>query len=757
MTEVYIKGEVEKIVFHNSANMFYILSVAVEETDSNYDEDSIIVSGNMIDIQEDVSYVFKGELVKHSKYGEQLKATFYEPAKLEGKGLISYFASDQFKGIGIKKAMEIVKVYGDDPIDKILANPDKLKNISGLTKRIRDNFVEKLKGDYNNQKIISKLVGFGLSLTMATKVIKKYEDETIEVVEENPYLLSREVKGFSFANADVLAEAMGIKGNSPFRIEAAFRQILFTHSNETGDTYMLFQDLLPAVYNLLVSSRPREAHLISEELLSEALYDFIEKDIFYCDFDSNRDRNLDKIFLYSYYNNELEIATNVLRIINDNGEFNSLSNVDEYIDEVEEEVGFHYDPIQRQAIREAVTNKFFILTGGPGTGKTTVINGILKVYEKIRKINLKLDSKEVVLLAPTGKAARRMSETTGLHASTIHSALRLNRDNEDNGLELDDDILDCDLIIVDEFSMVDSWLGKKLFENVSSSTQVVIVGDREQLPSVGPGQVLGDFLELDELPSIRLQTTFRQGNHSSIVTLANNLKDGVLPFDFKDKKHDYTYFELDSSNVAHVIPQIIQKAIKSGYSVSDVQVLSPMYKGEEGINNLNKVIQNQLNPHKTDSLEFTYLDNCYRIGDKVLHLVNDIERGLSNGDVGYISDLIPAKHSEKNEDEILINFGNTEASYSRKDWDRITLAYAMSIHKSQGSEFPVVIMPITLQAYKMLQRNLVYTGITRAKNKLILLGSERAYQKAVATEGSKRNTFLKTLFKQELEMQNLSE
>ena len=747
MTEVYFKGVVEKIIFHNPDSMYYIASIEIKETDSAYTGDTIVVTGNMVDLQEDNSYVFKGEIVQNGKRGEQLKVSFYELDKLEGENLISYFASDQFKGIGPKKAMKIIEIYGDDPIDKILEDPSKLATISGLTQRVREAFIQTLKSDYQNQQTIAKIVSYGLTLPMATKLIKKYEDETLDVINENPYLMTRSVKGFSFANADLLAKAIGIKGDSPFRIEAAFRQVLASYSGETGDTYMLAGKLIPETYQLLVNSRPEEGQLITDELLKNLLNEFIEDRRFYCDFD-NADNNKNKIFLYSSYMNEFKIVENVIRIMDSEGYISSNADIDSIIDEVEEEVGFSYDAIQRKAIKEAVTSKFFVLTGGPGTGKTTVINGILKTYEKIRRVKLRNEKDIVKLLAPTGKAARRMGEATGLPASTIHSALGLTKDDEDSSLE--QDYLECDFVIIDEFSMVDAWLGKQLFTNLSSRTQVLIVGDKDQLPSVGAGRVLGDFLEIDEVPSIRLQTTFRQGNDSSIISLATALNDGRLPNDFKLKKNDYSYIEGDARKIAAVIPQIFQVAMDKGFSSSDIQILAPMYRGEEGIDNLNQIMQDYLNPRKSHTLEFRYIENsCFRIGDKVLHLVNDINKGVSNGDVGYIRDLIPAKDSESKQDEIVIDFGGVDVSYARSDWDRITLAYAISIHKSQGSEFPVVIMPITNQAYKMLQRNLIYTGVTRAKQKLILLGSENAYLKAVRTEGSKRNTFLKELFARE--------
>lgn len=640
MTEVYVKGVVEKIIFHNPDSMFYIASVEIKDTDSNYKDDTIVVTGNMPELQEDSSYIFKGEIVVNGKHGEQLQVSSYELDKLDKKSLIDYFSSKQFKGIGTKKAIKIVEIYGDDTIDKILDNPSKLLTISGLTQKIYDNFIRVLKEDYQNQKTISEIVSYGLTLPMATKLLKKYEGDTLDVIKENPYVTTKSVRGFGFANADILAKAIGIKGDSPFRIEAGFRQVLASYSSETGDTYMLARKLIPDTYNLLINSRPEEKDLITTELLVDLLEDFVENKSFYCVVDEASPSE-NKIFLYSSYKNELAIAENVIRIMDSEGYINPNIDIDSIIDEVEEEVGFSYDAIQRQAIKEAVTSKFFVLTGGPGTGKTTVINGILKTYEKIRRVRLKNETDIVKLLAPTGKAARRMGEATSLN-------------------------------------------------------------------------------------------------------------DGCLPSDFKAKKSDYSYFEGDASNIATAIPRIFNVAIDKGFSPSDIQILAPMYRGEAGIINLNKIMQECLNPRKPYALEFSYSENsCFRIGDKILHLVNDINKGVSNGDVGYITDLIPAKDSESKQDEIVIDFSGVEVAYARSDWDRVTLAYAMSIHKSQGSEFPVVIMPITNQAYKMLQRNLVYTGVTRAKQKLILLGSETAYKKAVATEGSKRNTYLKELFCEE--------
>ena len=304
-----------------------------------------------------------------------------------------------------------------------------------------------------------------------------------------------------------------------------------------------------------------------------------------------------------------------------------------------------------------------------------------------------------------------------------------------------DDYLDCDLIIIDEFSMVDTWLANQLFSSISSNTQVIIVGDSDQLPSVGPGQVLADLLKIKTLPQIALTKIFRQSEDSTIVTLANQMRQGIVPADFTQKKADRSYFEAGAQYIPEMIPKIVSAAIKSGISPQEIQILAPMYRGAAGINRLNTIIQDLLNP-LGDQLSFAFGDMNFRKGDKVLHLINDAELNVFNGDIGYITDLIPAKYTESKQDELYMSFDGTEVIYPRNEWHKITLAYAMSIHKSQGSEFQVVILPITRQSRRLLQRNLIYTAITRSKSKLVMLGEIAAFDYAIKNEGSKRKTYL---------------
>ncbi|MCC9877223.1 ATP-dependent RecD-like DNA helicase, partial [Streptococcus agalactiae] len=424
--------------------------------------------------------------------------------------------------------------------------------------------------------------------------------------------------------------------------------------------------------------------------------------------------------------------------------------IDREIRDIQKSLNIHYDNIQEKAIREALLSKVFILTGGPGTGKTTVINGIIEAYSELHHIDLNKNDIPIVLAAPTGRAARRMNELTGLPSATIHRHLGLNGDSDYQSL---DDYLDCSLIIIDEFSMVDTWLANQLFDALDSHTQVIIVGDSDQLPSVGPGQVLADLLNINALPHVKLEKIFRQSEESTIVTLANQMRQGFLPEDFTAKKADRSYFEASANIIPNMISKIVQSALKSGIEAHEIQILAPMYRGQAGINNLNLIMQNLLNPLK-DNNQFTFNDINFRIGDKVLHLVNDTELNVFNGDIGYITDLIPAKYTESKQDEIYMTFDGQEVIYQRKEWLKITLAYAMSIHKSQGSEFQVVILPITRQSGRMLQRNLIYTAITRSKSKLILLGEIGAFDFAVKNEGAKRNTYLIERFENKQEIAN---
>ena len=736
--EFYFSGTIERIIFENPSNFFRILLLDIEDTDAEDFEDfEIIVTGSMADVMEGEDYSFWGSLVQHPKYGQQLKISRYERAKPSSKGLVKYFSSDHFKGIGAKTAQKIVQLYGEDTedtIDKILAEPEKLTQINGLAAKNREAFVAKLRLNYGTEMVLAKLAAYGIPNKLAFQIQDTYKEETLDIVEKYPYQLVEDIQGIGFKIADHLAEELGIQSDAPERFRAGLVHTLLTQSMERGDTYVEARDLLEHTIELLESSRQVE---LDPSLVADELAHLIEED---------KVQNVEtKIFENSLFFAEEGIKSNLVRLL-EKGEQDCFDadNITAAIQQVEENSGISYDSIQKEAIRQAINQKVFILTGGPGTGKTTVINCIIAVYAQLRGLDLrKVNDLPILLAAPTGRAARRMNELTGLPSATIHRHLGMTGDDDTSHL---DDYLDADFIIVDEFSMVDTWLANQLLSNISSQTKLLIVGDADQLPSVSPGQVLADLLQIPTIPQTKLETIYRQSEESTIVTLASQIQKGILPADFTEKKADRSYFEARNEHIPPMIEKIASAAIRSGIPAHDVQVLAPMYRGPAGIDQINNLMQNLINPVEKDELTFEAPDCQYRQGDRVIHLVNDAESNVFNGDLGYISDLLPAKYTDSKQDELTINFDGNEIIYPRSEWYKIRLAYAMSIHKSQGSEFPVVILPITKSSHRMMQRNLIYTAITRAKSKLILLGEKVAFDYAVKNTGTARKTYLRERF-----------
>ena len=732
--EFYFSGTIERIIFENPSSFFRILLIDIDDTDADFDDFEIIVTGTMADIMEGEDYTFWGNLVQHPKYGEQLKITRYERAKPTSKGLVKYFSSDHFKGIGVKTAQKIVDLYGDNTIDKVLAEPEKLKDIAGLSAKNREAFLTKLRQNYGTERILAKLSEYGIPNKLAFQVQDFYKEETLEIVEHYPYQLVEDIQGIGFKIADQLAQSLGIEGTAPERFRAGLLHTLLTQSMEKGDTYLEAKELLEHTIELLESSRQIE---LDPSSVADELAHLIEED---------KVQNIDtKIFENSLFFAEEGIRSNLLRIL-EKGKQNKFEpkKIEAAITQIENEFAISYDVTQKQAICDAINHKIFILTGGPGTGKTTVINGIIAVYALLNGLDLrKSQDLPILLAAPTGRAARRMNELTGLPSATIHRHLGMTGDDDTSHL---DDYLDADFIIVDEFSMVDTWLANQLLSNISSNSKLLIVGDADQLPSVSPGQVLADLLKIPLLPQTKLEKIYRQSKDSTIVNLASQIQKGILPPDFIEKKADRSYFEARSEHILQMIERIVEAAIRSGIPAQDVQVLAPMYRGQAGIDHINQLMQNLINPSETEQIIFEATDCQYRQGDKVIHLVNDAESNVFNGDLGYITDLLPAKYTDSKQDELTINFDGNEVIYPRSEWYKIRLAYAMSIHKSQGSEFPVVILPITSSSHRMLQRNLIYTAITRAKSKLILLGEKSAFDFAVKNTGTARNTYLTQRF-----------
>ncbi|WP_081165025.1 SF1B family DNA helicase RecD2 [Lactococcus garvieae] len=732
MTEkIYFTGSIEAIFFSNPSNFYKVLLLEIDDTNSEYEDYEIVVTGTIGDLIEGDSYTFYGQMTTHPKYGEQLQVESYEKAMpTSAAGLIKYFSSEKFPGIGKKTAERIVARFPENTVDSILGSPEELEEILPMARK--NSFIKRLRDNHGVEKILSKLAEYGIPSKLQFQIHELYKDETLDIIAKNPYQLVEDVKGIGFKTADQIAQELGIAADSSDRFRAGLMHVVKTQPLLTGDTYVEARELLTQTIQLLEEARQVE---IKPELVAEEINHLLE--------DGKIQQEGTKIFENSLYFAEEGISEYLKKLIKRPMQVFSDEKILDTIEQVEKSLGITYDKLQKQAILQALQSQFFILTGGPGTGKTTIINGFIETYAQLYEIDLDPehyndDIFPILLAAPTGRASRRMNELTGLPAATLHRQLGL---NTDEAMDMESNDLSGSLLIVDEFSMVDTWLANKLLQAIPPSMKVLFVGDADQLPSVGPGQVFADLLKITDIPSVRLDKIFRQGSESTIIDLAHEIKEGRLPADFTSRHPDRSYFEAGTGQVANLVTQVATAWKKRGNNPFELQILAPMYKGVAGINTLNTLLQELFNPLE-DRQEFNFQEIHFREADKVLHLVNDAESNVFNGDLGRVIELIPAKHTESKQDEIVMDFDGQEVSYPRSEWYKITLAYAMSIHKSQGSEFSTVVVPMVSSYSRMLERNLLYTAITRAKQSLILIGEQKAFMQAVQKESANRKTYL---------------
>lgn len=736
--KTYVVGKVAAIFFQNPSNFFKVLLVRIEETNAEYREKEIVVTGSFGEVQEEESYRFFGEMVEHPKYGEQLKADTYQKEQPTSEnGLIHYLSSEKFPGIGKKTAERIVDLLGEQAIDRMIAEPELLGQVPGLTEKKQKMMLETIRLNYGMDQVIVGLNRFGFGSQLAFAIYQAYKNAAIEMIEENPYRLVEDIEGIGFKKADNIAEQLGIEATSPKRMRAAILHQIFQQSMQTGNTYVPAQELLDQTIRLLETSRPVEIH---PEQVADVVIQLVDQ--------GKIQQEGTNLYENSLFFSEWGIATSIQRLLQRKKEINyPEKTVEKCLRKIEKRLGIVYGSSQEEAIKQAIRSPLFILTGGPGTGKTTVINGIVQLFAELNEVDLEPskyteETFPILLAAPTGRAAKRMNETTGLPSGTIHRLLGLN--GREKATAMAPKELEGGLLIVDEMSMVDTWLANTLFKSISTNMQVIFVGDKDQLPSVGPGQVLHDLLEIDDIPKQELNEIYRQGDGSSIIPLAHEIKNGRLPQNFTQNQKDRSFFACDAYKIEPIIAQIVQRAKDRGFTPQDIQVLAPMYRGAAGIDALNKMMQEIFNPNLDGKKkEVHWNETVYRIGDKVLQLVNSPEDNVFNGDMGQIVGITYAKNSEDKVDELTIQFDANEVTYKRSEWNKITLSYCCSIHKSQGSEFKMVILPMVHQYQRMLQRNLLYTAITRSKELLILLGELPAYQQCVANESNLRYTTLK--------------
>lgn len=736
--ELYVTGEVLAIFFSNPSNFYKVMLIGVEDTNSDYSDDEITMTGNFGRIQEGASYKFYGEMTNHPKYGMQFKVDRYETSQpSSSESLINYLSSSQFKGIGEKTAEKVVDALGENVIDSIVENPAVLNQVPGLSKKQKETLEEVLSNEYGMQKVILQLNRFGIDNALAFRIYGKYEERTSEVIRENPYQLILEIDGIGFNRADMIAEHLEIKADADERIQAAIYYALFTICSDSGDTYVIENHLIEKTIAILERSR---SFLIDRELVESNLKEMSEEGRIY--------EEEGRYFLATIYHSEWGIVRSIEFLLDGDETPISDKQFKRDIKNIEEQLDIEYGDSQKVAIKEAMESSIFILTGGPGTGKTTVLQGIVHLFAELNDLSLdpyayKDEAFPILMAAPTGRAAKRMKETTGLPASTIHRLLGLTADDEDL-MEDSEYQLDGKLLIIDEMSMVDTFLANRLFQSVSKGMKVILVGDQDQLPSVGPGQVFRDLIESGMIPQKELKEIYRQGDGSSIIPLAHEIKHNRLPADLMEKKKDRNFFRANSSTAVPLIETIVSKAMEKGYTAEEIQVLAPMYKGPAGINVLNERLQEIFNPNPDGSrTEMKHIDTTYRIGDKVLQLQNDPENNVFNGDLGFITSITKAKYTEVKSDLITVDFEGNEVEYLRANFNKITLAYCTSIHKAQGSEYDIVILPLLSSYGRMLKKDIMYTAITRASKSLSLIGEPEAFLRSIESQQNLRNTALR--------------
>lgn len=740
LNKLFILGRPIGTIFHNATNMYSIVRVKIQETNIQYDEKEIIIVGYFPQLVEEELYRFTGHMKSHPKYGMQFQIeTFEKEVPTTEQGIVHYLSSDLFSGIGRKTAETIVEKLGMDALNKILEDPSALDVVPRLSSEKKLQIRQTIEENLGLERVMVRLNEWGFGPQLGMKIYQAYREETIHLLTENPYRLIEEVDGVGFIRADELGAKLGITGNHPDRIKAAVFHVLTNAALSEGHVYLDAEMVLPMVKDMLEQSQRIE---IPYEAISKACIDMREE--------SKICGEETRMYLPSLYFSEVGIASKILDLKEKNKQSESFSQdeIRKAIGQVEEQYNVAYAPTQAQAIETAINSAVMILTGGPGTGKTTVVRGLVEVYAELHGLSLnpktyaeKEEPFPIVLAAPTGRAAKRLAESTGLPAMTIHRLLGFNGQEKDEETERE---VTGRLIIIDEMSMVDTWLAHQLLKALHEDVQVVFVGDQDQLPPVGPGQVLKDLLASKQIPTVELTDVYRQAEGSTIIEMAHQIKKGVIPKTLTTKTSDRSFIQAAAGQVTGVVTQVVKSAIAKGQAIRDIQVLAPMYKGPAGIDALNKEIQQLVNPNDGTRKEIVFGDTIYRIGDKVLQLVNQPENNVFNGDMGEVISIIRAKETVEKQDLLIVSYDGIEVTYQRPDLNQITLAYCCSIHKSQGSEFQTVIMPVVRGYSKMLRRNLLYTGITRAKNFLILCGEPDVLATGLAkTDDLMRLTSLK--------------
>ncbi|WP_058307295.1 SF1B family DNA helicase RecD2 [Gracilibacillus massiliensis] len=725
----FIKGEMIHTIFENKQEHFSIAKIKILETNQKFDEDEVVVKGYFRRLDPGETYEFYGRVVDHKRFGRQFQVDSYQRFLPESKeGVIAYLSSELFPGVGKKTAERIVETLGDSALSQILNDQSVLEKVKGLPKEKQEKIYRILQENQGFEHIVVQLSKYGFGLKMAQKMYAAFKEDTLDTLQTNPYAFVFEVEGFGFLRADQMAREHNISHDHSTRLQAACFYLL-QNSIQDGHVYLPLDQLVYEMDQLLDG----EANNIAVDKMTSEIVEL------------NKDKQIivleKKVYLPSLYYSETGFCSQIKRIAEKKIE-RSFTDAEllKIVGAIEEEEALSYGKEQYQAMETALSEKMFILTGGPGTGKTTVIKGIINAYAEINGHSLDPDDyKEdeeypFVLTAPTGRAAKRMKESTGIESVTIHRLLGW--DGNETFDRDENNPLKGKILVIDEFSMVDIWLAYQLFRAIPDDMQVLIVGDEDQLPSVGPGQVLADLLNSGVVKSVSLKEVYRQKEGSKIIQLAHEIKNNQVSPETLTKANDFNFFSCPDYQVVDIVKQVVKKAYDKGVDQRQIQVLAPMYRSKAGIHRLNEELQAIVNPPQQGRREMKFGDTVFRKGDKVIQLVNQPDDGVFNGDIGEVVAIFEKDENVEQEEQIVVEFDEKEVNYAKADLMNLMHAYCTSIHKSQGSEFSIVIVPIIRGYNRMLRKNLIYTAITRAKQSLVMCGDKQAFLRGVSTEDS---------------------
>lgn len=693
---MYIKGNYKKTIFSTNegytVGLFRVKSSDIEELIDK----TITFTGYFHELNEVDTYEFTGKLVEHKKYGKQFNVEKYTKVLPDSiDSTIDFLTSGLFKGIGKKKAKLLVDKYKDKTLDIILNSPEDLILIPTITKKNIDVLHNTLQEYSASYEIVIYLNELGFNINDSTIIYNFYKENTKKIIGEDIYRLIIDIKNMTYKKIDYIALSMGVEKNSHIRLRGSILYIMEEISNRLGHTYYLADEIYSHLTNLLkIDISEEEFHNSLESLIDDFL--IIEKNNLY--------------YLYELYSSEDLIARR-LKLLSHTT--NKRKNIDTIIETVESNLNIKYNTEQINAIKKSINNSVLIITGGPGSGKTTIIKGIIETYKEINKLSYTNLLDEVALLAPTGRAAKRMSEVSSYPASTIHSFLKWQK--ESNKFLINEyHKSKAKLLIIDETSMIDVSLMASLLKGVSVHTKIILIGDDHQLPSVGPGDMLHNLIDSEVIDVIELKNIYRQSSKSKIIDLAYNIRNMNIDESIFNNSPDLSFINCSEKDIINHIKELA--ITYKDLSYKDFQILIPMYKGINGIDNINNKIQELYNP-KTNNNEIVIGETIFRENDKVICLTNQIDEDIYNGDIGIIEEVNNIKK------ELLIDFDGIKCRITKSNFKDIKLAYAISIHKAQGSEFNTVVIPICRAYSKMLYQKLIYTAVTRAKQNLFLIGS----------------------------------